>query len=286
MTRNDRNPPPSLVGAKWSGDMGDVSHQVPLVRFKDASWSGRRPTRRWRRVGNRPFAVDGGVIEPLYHATVACSEIFEHGFKTGKELGRAGLGSGDDRDYISLSQDISLVCRIASCLKQAIRIARGDIVARDVVDMAARLSILEETFMFAKMHGVPQKEPDESWSFFLYRLCDIGESDYLNDRQLAWALYRSFLYAAHMAKKAIDPLFMTSIESFENYDINDVGLLKCRLDNAVWYPRSMIWEMGGKYPKGCFVYLGHGRQGMPDSDEFRVYDVSSLKVVGFYDCPS
>jgi hypothetical protein len=146
-------------------------------------------------------------FEYLYHASSNVPAIMREGFKTKKELGRpTGLGGGSS-DLISFTANPKIARAIASALKIAVKIAKGEITFDDIAKKYGRFNILSKD--------------------------DIqGRTRYSsNPKENAFSLYRLALMRIQNKGLGYDPTFgFPEFEMFAQTDIQDIGVIKAKVD--------------------------------------------------------
>ena len=263
-----RNPPPKLVGARWGDKEWENRSLGPLVRVQER-WGDRLVEREVRAPFDARFAIRGGSLWPLYHATTRVREIVAGGFRLDKKGGLGGMSTGKS---VSFTQSLPFACMIARSLVDVIRLAAGFMGPRDVIERATRESgdgtaLLDKMIEWYEINrrsrgGIP--EPAVIGTL-------TGDQ-----REVAWWLYRSYLRARSELKLDWDPgFFSVHWTAFENLDESNVGVLECEVQRAVWVRD----EPTGPFP-GAVTYHGWGRPKFaPDQDEYRAYDMDSIRVI-------
>lgn len=272
-----RNPPPRLEGARWEDKR--YGTPKPLV-FTREVWgsdpddeSVEQFTERWVVAphGSR-FKVEGGRIWPLYHATSYVREILEEGFRLDKKGGLGGMSTGK---AISFTQSLPFACVIANSLVDAIRLAAGRMIPGDVLDRAEReggTELVEKTIWWYEIDRGGRGGPHATTNL------DALEGDARKD--VTWMLYKAYLRARSELKLDYDPgFFGVTWRAFVGLDVSNVGVLECEAVNPVWLESSP-----SEHVPGAFTYHGWNRPPFaPDQDEYRLYDVSSIEVLGVVD---
>jgi hypothetical protein len=193
-------------------------------------------------------------IEILYHATPFVKEILSQGFKTKEELGNVNMLGGDTSGGISFTADMNIAIEIVKCLKDVIQISQGKIKASDIIRMTKadrnfsnqsadnRLWPLDNFINTAKRNksikDIESKDPD-----FINKMRNYDNTQYkledLSSPKMVFEMYKRYL---GYTRKRYNPLFFgANIESFSNLDINNIGVLACRVDmnKAIKYLHSM-----------------------------------------------
>lgn len=146
-------------------------------------------------------------FEYMYHATSNLPAILRDGFKTRADLGSpAGMGGGPSH-LISFTSNPKIAKTIASALKTAVRIAKGEMTFDDVAQKYKRLGIIDEEDI------------------------DKSKRQYSNPAENAFYLFRLALGQIQEKGLGYDPLFaFVNFENFKNTNIRDIGILKAKID--------------------------------------------------------
>lgn len=268
-----RNPPPKLVGARWGDRPWENRSSGPLIRVKE-QWGDEVFDREVRAPFNARFAIEGGMLAPLWHATTRTREIIRDGFRLDR---KGGLGGSSTGTAISFTQSLPFACMIASCLLDAIRLADGRMSPQDVLERARREGderLVEKTLWWYEIHARSRGKPDAE------RLDGLD-----GERRIdaTWWLYNSYLRARCELRLDYDPgFFNVRWASFRGLDESNVGVLECAVVGAVWSPDSPLAD---EPTTGLVTYHGWERPPFaPDQDEYRAYDMSSIRVLGLANC--
>ncbi len=268
-----KNPPPKLVGARWGERAHENRSSGPLIRVTER-WGDEVLERDVRAPHDARFQIEGGDLGPLWHATTRTREILKDGFRLDR---RGGLGGSSSGKAISFTQSLPFACVIASSLKDAIRLADGLMGPDDVLERARRedgARLVEKTLWWYEIQGGSRGQPGAD------RLRTLDGDRRIN---ATWWLYRSYLRARSELRLDYDPgFFGVTWEAFKGLDVTNVGVLECMIENAVWAPSSPSDDA----PAGVVTYHGWDRPPFaPDQDEYRAYDMDSIRVLGRADCP-
>jgi hypothetical protein len=145
-------------------------------------------------------------MEYLYHATSNLPAILSQGFKYKKELDfPTGLGGGNN--LISFTSNPSIAKLIASFLKQAVKIAKGETSSEDTIKRYKRLNLITDK--------------------------DIEGSkiDYKDDKRIAFELFRLANFRRGTKGLRYDPWFGNdNFNMFSKTNINDIGVIKAKID--------------------------------------------------------
>lgn len=145
-------------------------------------------------------------IEYLYHATSNLSSIIKQGFKYQKELeSPTGLGGGET-DVISFTSNPSIAKTIASALKQAVKIAKGEISSLDIINRYKRLNLITD------------KDIEES------------NKNYKDDKRIAFELFRLANLRRDQKGLRYDPWFgFHNFDAFSKTNPNEIGIVKAKI---------------------------------------------------------
>lgn len=146
-------------------------------------------------------------FEYLYHASSNVPAIMREGFKTKKELGKpTGLGGGSP-DLISFTANPKIAQAIASALKTAVRIAKGEMTFDDIAKKFGRFDILSK-------EDIQDRKKYSS-----------------NEKESAFSLYRLALMRIQSKGLGYDPTFgFPEFEVFHQTNIKDIGVIKAKVD--------------------------------------------------------
>ena len=146
-------------------------------------------------------------FEYLYHASSNIPAIMQQGFKTRNQLGGAtGLGGGTS-DFISFTANPKIAKKIASTLKTAVRIAKGELSFEDIIQKYKRFGLLDDK--------------------------DIENSKGIssNIKEQAFNLFRHVLSNIETKGLGYNPFFaFANFEKFASTNINDIGIVKALID--------------------------------------------------------
>ena len=145
-------------------------------------------------------------VEYLYHATSNLPAILSQGFKYKKELDfPTGLGGGNN--LISFTSNPSIAKLIASFLKQAVKIAKGETSSEDIIKRYKRLNLITD------------KEIEGS------------KINYKDDKNIAFELFRLANFRRDTKGLRYDPWFGNdNFNMFSKTNINDIGVIKAKID--------------------------------------------------------
>ena len=146
-------------------------------------------------------------IEYLYHATSNLPAILSQGFKYKSELeSPTGLGGGES-DIISFTSNPNIANTIASALKQAVKIAKGNVSSQEIINRYKRLDLITDK--------------------------DIEKSklDFSKDKEVAFNLFRLANSRRDQKGLRYDPWFgFHNFDAFSKTNINDIGVIKAKID--------------------------------------------------------
>ena len=146
-------------------------------------------------------------IEYLYHATSNLPAILSQGFKYKSELeSPTGLGGGES-DIISFTSNPNIANTIASALKQAVKIAKGNVSSQEIINRYKRLDLITDK--------------------------DIEKSklDFSKDNEVAFNLFRLANSRRDQKGLRYDPWFgFHNFDAFSKTNINDIGVIKAKID--------------------------------------------------------
>lgn len=146
-------------------------------------------------------------VEYLYHATSNLPAIFSQGFKYTKELDYpAGLGNSED-GLISFTSNPNIAKSIASLLKQSVKIAKGEISSEDIIKRYKRLNLITDKDM-------------EECRFDYHQ----------DDKKMAFCLLNRVMTMAQQKGLRYNPFGTTRLEPFFKTNINDIGVIKAKID--------------------------------------------------------
>lgn len=219
------------VSQFWDAEYGD--QQVEIGKLKQAIRSLTvlesaklwyqgyiRNTEAMFNLRNRAIEYDHGfssdkgrvsmppheATEILYHATTALGQVLKDGLKTRDELGIGGALGGGPSDLISFTSDAKIAKAIAWVLKQATLIAQGKFGEKELYVLCKKLG----------------KEPDD-----VVRYADTS----VNKKDLKKWLFSALRYLMASQSKIYDPfLAFVSVEDFAKNDINNIGVVKAKVD--------------------------------------------------------
>lgn len=258
--------------------------------------------------------------ERLFHATVALSKILAEGFRPRSRTRKSGLGGGDSNS-ISFTGTFDVACNIAQAVYEIALVARGAISWDTLLGWAARDNALARArYLYVYVHGRRlQGEPDQEvfdrtvagwrlqeargmggvWELpkgaMLHPHASSWKDARGRDRRRYWLrrvtpeedlqnkldFYRVYLTAAEEAKQRYNPVFWdANVGYFSALNLADIGVIEAMLTVATPmqtapYKFRRGWEP--PIPPGGYTY--HVAE-----DEFRVYDLAALRVVGPVDC--
>lgn len=199
-----------------------IDSLVKYVRFsshvndKVQAWEERMDINTQKYYSDKAGMPKHSRYETLYHATPYVREILIYGFKTKSELGnRQSLGGSTQfsqndwkREAISFTGDIQIAKAIVLALVDIIKISKGLMTLRDVVQMFK----LETPDKF----GNTFKSRVSNW------IMDYRHNPSGNPAQV-FELYKRFLGTT---KLRYNPLFFgVDINDFENLDEKNVGII-------------------------------------------------------------
>ena len=190
-----------------------------LFKFIDLIKSFDREMRIWAESNEKKHAslrekqpIDKQIpahepFEYMYHATSNLPAIMRDGFKTRTELGSpTGMGGGPSH-LISFTSNPKIAKGIASSLKTAVRIAKGDMTFDDVAQKYKRLDIIDDKDI--NISKIQYNDPFKN-TFYLFRLA-LGN---IQEKGLGYNPFFAF----------------PNFESFKKTNINDIGILRAKID--------------------------------------------------------
>ncbi len=146
-------------------------------------------------------------FEYLYHASSNATAIMREGFKTKKELGKpTGLGGGSDT-LVSFTSNPKIAKSIASALRMAVRIAKGELSVDDVADKYKRFGVIDDEDIQTSKKGYSDPKAQ---AFNLYRLALMGIQE------------KGIGYNPHFG--------FPEFEDFAKTNVSDIGVLKAKID--------------------------------------------------------
>jgi hypothetical protein len=180
---------------------------------------------------NRDKLLPHEDFETLYHATSNLPSILSQGFKYKKELtSPTGLGGGVE-DLISFTSNPNIAKVIVSALKQAVKIAKGEISSEDVIKRYKRLNLITE------------KDIEDQ------------KRDYKDDKRIAFELFRLANLRRDEKGLRYDPWFgFHNFETFANTNPNDIGIIKAKIDMSKvksYHPAEEEYRV----PKEAIVFI-------------------------------
>ena len=174
---------------------------------KWARSQSRKQKGMFQSVGVKDQIPSHEPFEILYHASSNVPALLSSGFKTRTELVKAtGLGGGPS-DLVSFTSNPRIAKSIASALRMAVRIAKGELSVDDVANKYKRFGVVDDE--------------------------DIQRSkkDYSNPKEQAFNLYRIALSGIQDKGLGYNPFFaFVDFEEFSKTNLSDIGIIKARID--------------------------------------------------------
>jgi 5'(3')-deoxyribonucleotidase len=209
----DCTPLIAQVVEDMEGVLSNVFKFIDLIKSFDREmriWAESNERKEAGMMAKQPIDKQIPAHEPfeyMYHATSNLPAIMRDGFKTRTELGSpTGLGGGPSH-LISFTSNPKIAKGIASSLKTAVRIAKGDMTFDDVAQKYKKLGIIDD-----KDINISKRQYNDPFknTFYLFRLV-LGN---IQEKGLGYNPFFAF----------------ANFESFKKTNINDIGILKAKID--------------------------------------------------------
>lgn len=174
--------------------------------------------------------------EQLYHVTVAGDQVVASGLKSREELNMnrgIGLGGGES-DTISFATDLETAKAIHDSMKEARKVATGEIGVIDLMEEARRDGYLDKI-----IHGWdPKWTEGQPLPVGVQRILDS------NNREDRFEFYKRFSTWREATTGQLDPLFFSSdVEALSRVDPSQIQLLEFRpKPGAQGYPLGGLRE--------------------------------------------
>lgn len=188
-------------------------------------------------VDGSDLSPDHKEIEVLYHATPFVKEIIANGFKLKEELGNINVVGGETEGAISFTADIKIAKAIVDCIREAIRIAKGEFTLGQIIQIIKKEKLMNNRLVtdwiqdmkyrakqMKKQKRIAEEGPTDTEKMFNdYHMYEIPEI-----RKVTFELYTKYLAVANAR---YNPAFFgVTWKTFENMDVNNTGILACKVD--------------------------------------------------------
>ena len=178
---------------------------------------------RKKMPNHKPFEI-------LYHATPFVREILTSGFKLKKDLGREVLG-GDTSNGISFTSDFRIAQAIVTALRDVVNIANGRFKIGDIFKLAQAEGISPKSFTdWVKDMKYRNLKSNVASGKVAKPFMMNNDANVKDLRDMAFDLYKTYL---HKTQLRYNPLFFgVRINDFQNIDVNNIGVIMCKVDMA------------------------------------------------------